>query len=79
MSNRGTKQLLSSFAILTSETEQNKMFTFVQYELDEIAFLRRFEFSNLANEAKMPLDEAFALIEEHWRANIIGRFDGDIF
>jgi hypothetical protein len=67
-----------SFAILRSEN-QNEMFTFVQYELDEIAFLRRFEFSNLTNEAKMPLDEAFALIEEHWRANIIGRFDGDIF
>jgi hypothetical protein len=67
-----------SFAILTSEN-QNEMFTFVQYELDEIAFLRRFEFSNLANEAKMPLDATFALIEEHWRANMIGRFDGDIF
>jgi hypothetical protein len=67
-----------SFAILTSEN-QNEMFTFVQYELDEIAFLRKFEFSNLANEAKMPLDATFALIEEHWRANMIGRFDGDIF
>jgi hypothetical protein len=67
-----------SFTILTSE-KQNEMFTFVQYELDEIAFLRKFEFSNLANEAKMPLDAAFALIEEHWRASIIGRFDGDIF